>query len=87
MHAICEKDELLRAAVNPIEYYDDEELDAYKGIPSDAYNEEQEAEFRYVFETMWSSDVAGWVHSLQLRGIELPDGLKDEVLMMMEENS
>ena len=55
------------------EYYDDEELDKYIGTAPDAYTPEQEDEFRDVFYTMQDTDVAGWVRSLQLRGIALPD--------------
>jgi len=61
------------------DYFDDEELDAYRGVPSDKYSEQQIEDFRYVFETMRPEDVANWVTSLQLRGVELPDQLKDEV--------
>ena len=34
---------------------------------------------------MQSHEVAGWVRSLQLRGIELPDEVKDEVLLIVGE--
>ena len=34
---------------------------------------------------MRNDEVAGWVRSLQLRGIELPDELKDEVFMIVGE--
>ena len=42
------------------EYYDDEELDKYIGTAPDEYTPEQEDEFRDVFYTMQSEDVAGW---------------------------
>ena len=38
-----------------------------------------------VFYTMQAEDVAGWVRSLQLRGIALPDNLKDEVFLVVGE--
>lgn len=82
-HEVCEKDLLLQAANRPIEYYDDEELDAFRGRPSDAYTEAETESFAEVFHTMWESDVPGWLRSLQLRGIELPDALKDEVLLII----
>ena len=72
-HEVCEKESLLAAVSKKIEYYDDEEL------------EEQEEEFRDVFYTMQAEDVAGWVRSLQLRGIALPDNLKDEVFLVVGE--
>lgn len=84
-HEICEKDSLLAAVSKQIEYYDDEELDRYIGRPADQYTAKEEDEFRDVFYTMLSEDVAGWVRSLQLRGIALPDGVKDEVFLVVGE--
>lgn len=84
-HEVCERDSLLAAVSKKIEYYDDEELDKYIGIPSEAYAEEDEEEFRDVFYTMQDTDVAGWVRSLQLRGIALPDNIKDEVFLIIGE--
>lgn len=84
-HEVCEKESLLAAVSKKIEYYDDEELDRYIGTPPDTYTAEQEDEFRDVFYTMREEDVAGWVRSLQLRGIALPDTLKDEVFLIIGE--
>lgn len=84
-HETCEKDSLLAAVSKEIEYYNDEELDRYRGISADEYSEEEEEEFRDVLYTMRSEEVAGWVRSLQLRAVELPDGLKDEVFMIVGE--
>lgn len=84
-HEVCERDSLLAAVSKQIEYYDDEELDQYIGIAPDSYTPEQEEEFREVFYTMREVDVAGWVRSLQLRGVALPDNLKDEVFLIVGE--
>lgn len=84
-HEVCEKESLLAAVSRKIEYYDDEELDRYIGTPPDGYTTEQEEEFRDVFYTMQEEEVAGWVRSLQLRGIALPDALKDEVFLIIGE--
>ena len=84
-HEVCERDSLLAAVSKQIEYYDDEELDRYIGIAPDSYTPEQEEEFREVFYTMREVDVAGWVRSLQLRGVALPDNLKDEVFLIVGE--
>ena len=80
-HEICERDSLLAAVSKQIEYYDDEELDKYIGTAPDAYTPEQGD----VFYTMQDTDVAGWVRSLQLRGIALPDNIKDEVFLIIGE--
>lgn len=84
-HEVCEKDSLLAAVSRKIEYYDDEELDQFIGRAPEAYTEEETEMFRDVFYTMQETDVAGWVRSLQLRGINLPDGVKDEVFLIIGE--
>ena len=84
-HEICERDSLLAAVSKQIEYYDDEELDRFKGRPSDGYSEEEIEEFRDILYSMQEVDVAGWSRSLQLRGIELPDELKDELFLIVGE--
>ncbi len=84
-HEVCEKDSLLAAVSRKIEYYDDEELDIFIGTAPDNYTPEQTEMFRQVFYTMQEIDVAGWVRSLQLRGIALPDELKDEVFLVIGE--
>ncbi len=84
-HEVCEKESLLAAVSKRIEYYDDEELDAYRGTASDVYTAEQTERFRDVLYTMRDTEVAGWVRSLQLRGVALPDALKDEVILIVGE--
>lgn len=84
-HEVCEKESLLAAVSKEIEYYNDEELDVYIGTSGDAYTQEQEDEFRDILYTMRSDEVAGWVRSLQLRGIELPTNLKDEIVLLVGE--
>ena len=84
-HEVCEKDSLLAAVSKKIEYYDDEELDQFIGKEANAYTDEETTQFMDVLYTMQDIDVAGWVRSLQLRGIELPDDLKDEVFLIIGE--
>lgn len=84
-HEVCEKESLLAAVSKDIEYYDDEELDAYRGREADAYSTEEIEQFEEVLTTMREEEVAGWVRSLQLRGVNLPDALKDEVFLIVGE--
>lgn len=84
-HEVCERDSLLAAASKKIEYYDDEELDQFIGRAGNAYTEEEADMFRDVLYTTKEDEVAGWARSLQLRGIDLPDVLKDEVFLIIEE--
>jgi len=80
-HEICEQG-LPRTT---IEYYDDEELDLYRDIAADQYDDKAVETFSEVLYTLQADEVSGWLHSLQLRGITLPDQLKDEALLIIEE--
>lgn len=85
MHITCERDSLLAAVSPEVEYYDDEELDRYAGRAADTYSEAETEEFRDVLLSMRPDDIAGWARSLQLRGISLPDAVRDELLMIVSE--
>ena len=78
----CEQDCMLEAATKPVEYFDDEELDVFKGRPSDSYSETEIEQFRDVVYTMRPEEVAAWCRSITLRGILLPDELKDEIIIL-----
>lgn len=83
-HAVCEKEILMQAAVtNDIVYYDDEELDVYHGRAADSYTPAEVEQFEDVLTTMLAADVPGWLQSLERRGINLPNELRDEVLMIL----
>ena len=84
-HEVCEKDSLLAALSKKIEYYDDEELDRFRGRQADEYSAAEADEFREVLYTMRPDEVAGWARSLQLRAVELPDEVKDEVYLIVGE--
>ena len=85
-HEICGKRKpACRCQRKKIEYYDDEELDRFRGRPSNGYNEEEVEEFREIMYTCKEDEVAGWSRSLQLRGVELPDELKDELFLIVGE--
>lgn len=84
-HETCEKESLLAAVSKQIEYFNDEELDRFRGVDSSDYLPDEIEEFRDVLYTMKEDEVASWVRSLQLRAVALPDELKDEVFMIVGE--
>ena len=84
-NALCEQTCMMEAATKPVEYYDDEELDRYRGRPSDGYTDDEADEFREVMETMRPAEVKAWNRSLILRGVEMPDQVKDEYIMLADE--
>ena len=82
-HEVCEKGKIKRALRTDIEYFDDEELDRFRGTAPDEYDDEAVEEFREVLYTMDPREVDDWLKSLELREIMLPDALKDEVFMLL----
>ena len=84
-HAVCEKQKLAEARMRSAQYFDDEDLDRYKGRSSDGYTDQEVEEFRYVMYTMRQDEVREWMECLQAREIELPDELKEECYSMMNE--
>lgn len=85
MHITCEKDSLLAAVSQEIEYYDDEELDAYRGRGAHDYTDDEIEQFRDVLLTLLPADIAGWARSMQSRGITLPECVREELLMIVAE--
>lgn len=79
----CDAEAQLRKMKVQIEYYDDEELDAYRGMKPDCYTDDQIDVFSEIMSTMKPQEVAGWLRSLELRGIALPAKLRDEAILLM----
>lgn len=81
-NAKCEQVCQMEAATKPAEYFDDEELDDFKGRPSDKYNDDEAAMFFEVLETLRPEEVRPWGRSLIVRGINMPDQIKDEFITL-----
>lgn len=83
-HSVCERESLLTSKPDII-YYDDEELDRLINVAPEDYTEKDLSDVREVFETLQDRDVAGWLRSLQLREITIPQDILDEALMIVSE--
>lgn len=81
-HEVCESDSLLSSS-DKVEYYEDEELDAFKEKSADSYNDDQIEQFREVLITLKEREVAGWLKSLQIRGVNPPEIIREEALMIV----
>ena len=84
-HEVCERESLLSAVSKEVEYYDDEALDRFRGRAPEDYTEQETEEFQDVLYTMKEEEVAGWARSLQLRGIQMPEEVREEVILIVEE--
>ncbi len=80
----CEQECMMEAAIKDIVYFDDEELDRFSGRRSDSYTDEEAEAFREVLYTMRPEETKEWNRSLILRGVNVPDQVKDELVMLME---
>ncbi len=65
-------------------YFDDEELDRFKGADPEKYTDEEIEEFRQILYTMREEEIDTWVHCLQTREIELPQVIREEILMILQ---
>ena len=81
----CEQECMMEAATKDIEYYDDEELDTYQGRPANQYTDDEIEAFSEVMYTMRPQELKDWGRSLLLRGINLPNALKDEFIALVED--
>ena len=84
LHLVCEKDSLSPMSAN-ILYYDDEELDRFIGRDPHSYTADEVEEFRDVLMTLRPDDLAGWARSVTQRRLELPPDVRDELLMLVNE--
>lgn len=85
LHLTCEKDSLSPTLTDVIVYYDDHELDRFAGREADGYTQEEADLFRDVMLTTRPDEIAGWVRSLQLRGINLPSDVREELFLLVDE--
>ena len=81
-HLICDKS-LTPSPNDEIIYFDDEELDRFAGKAPEDYSEEEVEEVREVLMTLLPEDVAPWVRSISLRGINFPLALRDELFIIL----
>ena len=83
-HEICDFEEMLNTP-DEIVYFEDEELDRYKGVNPNEYEDEQIDEFREVLYTLDSEEVRKWLLSIERRKIQLPSVLKQEAIQLLAE--
>ena len=86
LHAVCEKKYSVKAGATP-EYYDDEELDVLSGRDPSTFTADEIEQLREVVLTLRPEDAWGWSRSLEMRHIELPAEIRDELLILLSSDS
>lgn len=86
-HEVCPSDMLLAGCNAEVVYFDDEELDAFRGRAADAYTPDEEEQFRDVLYTLLPADLLPWEQSIKKRGITLPSAIREEFVMLYAERN
>ncbi len=84
-NAVCPSEKLLQNAMEPALYFDDEELDKFKGRAPDSYTPDEEEQWRDVLYTLRHDELLSWERSIKKRGIIMPAALHDELIMLYNE--
>ena len=71
---------MLKHINEPMVYYDDEELDAFKGRSSSDYTDEELEQWRDVLYTLKHDELLPWERSIKKRGIIIPEIIKEELI-------
>ena len=83
---VCPSEMVLAGIDREIVYYDDEELDQFKGRAADSYTADEEEQFRDVLYTLQPADLLGWEQSVKKRGIIFPAAIHSEFIMLYNEH-
>jgi hypothetical protein len=87
LRPICPSEQLLKGACKQeVTYYDDEELDDFKGRNESGYTAEEEELWRDVLYTLKPDDLLGWGQSIKHRGLVMPTAIREEFLQLAAEH-
>ena len=84
-HDVCPSEMMLKHLNDPIEYYDDEELDAFKGRTVNDYSDDELEQWRDVLYTLKPEELLPWERSIKKRGVIMPEVIKEELISMANE--
>lgn len=77
--------EVAAGAAPPV-YFDDEELDGYRGRGCDDYDDADLEQWRDVLYTLRPADRLPWQRSVERRGIVMPRVIRDELVMLLSDD-
>ncbi len=81
-HDVCPSEMMLRHFNDPAQYYDDEELDAFKGRGASDYSDDELEQWRDVLYTLKHDELLPWERSIKKRGITMPGIIKEELVAL-----
>ena len=87
LRSICPSEQILAGECRQqITYYDDEELDGFKGRGENDYTPQEEEQWRDVLYTLLPADLLGWGQSIKHRGLVMPAAIRAEFLQLAGEH-
>ena len=84
-NSVCPSEKLLLGINSELVYFNDEELDAFKGRTADDYTDSEIDAFRDVLYTLRKDELLAWQLSVKRRGITMPAAIHDEFIMLYNE--
>lgn len=81
-HEICEFEKLINQPQEII-YFDDEELDRFKGKSPTSYADDEIDEIREILYSIQPKEISLWLKSIELRKIKLPAILQQESRLLI----
>lgn len=86
LRSICPSEQIMAGECKQeVTYYDDEELDDYKGRGEGDYTEQEMEQWRDVLYTLQPGDLLGWGQSIKRRGLVMPSAIRDEFMQLAAE--
>ena len=79
---VCPSEMMLKHLNDPAEYFDDEELDAFKGREASDYSDDELEQWRDVLYTLKHDELLAWERSIKKRGLQMPTIIKEELMGM-----
>lgn len=83
----CHIHRRLKAELLSPTYYEDEELDRFRGRRPEDYTPEESREWEEVLTTLRDEEVQGWVTSIHRRGLFFPTALRERLREKLREAS
>ena len=87
LNEVCPSEKILMSINKELLYFNDEELDSFKGRTPDGYTDDEIEQFRDVLYTLRDDELLAWQKSVKKRGITLPATINDECIMLYNETT
>ena len=81
-HDVCPSEMMLKHIDDPVAYYEDEELDTFRGRDATNYSDDELEQWRDVLYTLKHDELLAWERSVKKRGIAMPEVIKQELISL-----